>query len=93
MDTKHTVAILPGDGIGPEIVAEAVKVLDTLQVNMGYRCNQSCLHCHVDAGPTRREEMEHRAFVEQIIDFLEIQAIRKTVLDTWLAEHSPPEYV
>ena len=30
MDTKHTVAILPGDGIGPEIVAEAVKVLDAL---------------------------------------------------------------
>jgi radical SAM/Cys-rich protein len=31
--------------------------LDTLQVNVGYRCNQSCLHCHVNAGPTRREEM------------------------------------
>jgi uncharacterized Fe-S cluster-containing radical SAM superfamily enzyme len=24
--------------------------LDTLQVNLGYRCNQSCLHCHVNAG-------------------------------------------
>jgi len=31
--------------------------LDTLQVNVGYRCNQSCLHCHVNAGPTRREDM------------------------------------
>src|SRR5258705_4258569 len=29
-------------------------------------------------GPARRQELEHRAFVEQIIDFLEIQAIRKT---------------
>ena len=29
-----------------------------LQVNLGYRCNQSCLHCHVDAGPKRREEMD-----------------------------------
>jgi branched-chain amino acid transport system ATP-binding protein len=29
-------------------------------------------------GPARREEMEHRAKVEEIIDFLEIQAIRKT---------------
>ena len=28
-----------------------------LQVNLGYRCNQSCMHCHVDAGPKRREEM------------------------------------
>ena len=25
--------------------------LDTLQVNLGYRCNQSCVHCHVNAGP------------------------------------------
>jgi radical SAM/Cys-rich protein len=31
--------------------------LDTLQINVGYRCNQSCFHCHVNAGPNRREEM------------------------------------
>jgi len=31
--------------------------LDTLQVNLGYRCNQSCLHCHVNAGPHRQETM------------------------------------
>lgn len=31
--------------------------LDTLQVNLGYRCNQSCVHCHVNAGPGRTEEM------------------------------------
>ncbi|MBI3149731.1 MAG: arsenosugar biosynthesis radical SAM protein ArsS [Betaproteobacteria bacterium] len=30
----------------------------TLQVNLGYRCNQSCLHCHVNAGPTRKEMMD-----------------------------------
>lgn len=29
----------------------------TLQVNLGYRCNQRCLHCHVNAGPTRTEMM------------------------------------
>ena len=28
--------------------------LETLQVNLGYLCNQSCLHCHVNAGPTRK---------------------------------------
>ncbi len=33
------------------------KTLTTLQVNLGYRCNQSCLHCHVNAGPNRSEEM------------------------------------
>src|SRR3954466_1431079 len=31
--------------------------LETLQVNLGYRCNQSCLHCHVNAGPNRTEAM------------------------------------
>ena len=31
--------------------------LETLQVNLGYRCNQSCLHCHVNAGPNRTESM------------------------------------
>jgi radical SAM/Cys-rich protein len=31
--------------------------LTTLQVNLGYRCNQSCLHCHVNAGPNRTEAM------------------------------------
>jgi radical SAM/Cys-rich protein len=29
----------------------------TLQLNLGYRCNQSCVHCHVNAGPSRTEEM------------------------------------
>ena len=29
----------------------------TLQINLGYRCNQTCLHCHVNAGPKRREMM------------------------------------
>ncbi|MEF8714500.1 MAG: arsenosugar biosynthesis radical SAM (seleno)protein ArsS [Accumulibacter sp.] len=31
--------------------------VETVQANLGYRCNQSCLHCHVNAGPQRREEM------------------------------------
>ncbi|MEA2078387.1 MAG: arsenosugar biosynthesis radical SAM (seleno)protein ArsS [Pseudomonadota bacterium] len=44
--------------------------LQTLQVNLGYRCNQSCLHCHVNAGPNRREQMA-RETVNEIIAFLE----------------------
>ena len=32
--------------------------LTTLQVNLGYRCNQACSHCHVGAGPTRTEMMD-----------------------------------
>jgi radical SAM/Cys-rich protein len=48
--------------------------LDTLQVNLGYRCNQACLHCHVNAGPTRKEEMT-RDTVEEVIRFLEISGV------------------
>jgi radical SAM/Cys-rich protein len=36
----------------------ARRKLETLQVNVGYRCNQSCVHCHVNAGPTRTEQMD-----------------------------------
>ncbi|MES2295488.1 MAG: arsenosugar biosynthesis radical SAM (seleno)protein ArsS [Pseudomonadota bacterium] len=32
--------------------------LQTLQVNLGYKCNQSCVHCHVNAGPNRTEMMD-----------------------------------
>jgi len=31
--------------------------LETIQVNLGYKCNQRCLHCHVNAGPNRKESM------------------------------------
>ncbi len=37
--------------------ALARRSVETIQVNLGYRCNQSCLHCHVNAGPQRKEEM------------------------------------
>ncbi len=44
--------------------------LETLQVNLGYVCNQSCLHCHVNAGPTRTEAMT-RETVDQVLRYLE----------------------
>jgi radical SAM/Cys-rich protein len=43
--------------------------LDTLQVNVGYRCNQSCFHCHVNAGPNRTEEMSAQV-ADVVIKFL-----------------------
>jgi MoaA/NifB/PqqE/SkfB family radical SAM enzyme len=42
---------------------------DTLQVNLGYTCNQSCLHCHVNAGPTRTEQMD-LGTVDTVLDVL-----------------------
>jgi len=44
--------------------------LETLQVNLGYKCNQSCLHCHVNAGPTRTEQMD-RETVGTVLRYLE----------------------
>lgn len=43
--------------------------LKTLQVNLGYRCNQTCLHCHVNAGPNRTEMMncETLALIPQVL--------------------------
>ena len=41
---------------------------DTLQVNVGLACNQSCRHCHLDAGPGRNEMMS-RETVEEVIEF------------------------
>ena len=40
-------------GHGP-LTSRSVEVL---QINVGKRCNQTCRHCHVDAGPDRREVM------------------------------------
>ena len=48
--------------------------LETLQVNVGYRCNQSCLHCHVNAGPTRTEMMERSTALE-VLSFIERSGI------------------
>jgi len=42
---------------GSQFPAIRRRRLETLQVNLGYRCNQACLHCHVNAGPTRTEMM------------------------------------
>ena len=48
--------------------------LNTLQVNVGYRCNQSCFHCHVNAGPTRPEEMS-AAVADLVLEFVERRCI------------------
>lgn len=43
--------------------------LGILQANLGYRCNQACLHCHVNAGPTRTEMMDPQtlALIPQVL--------------------------
>jgi radical SAM/Cys-rich protein len=55
--------------------AIARKRLETLQVNIGYRCNQSCVHCHVNAGPNRTEEMG-REVVDAVLAFLRASDVK-----------------
>jgi radical SAM/Cys-rich protein len=43
--------------------------LTTLQVNLGYRCNQACFHCHVNAGPNRTEAMDE-ATIDLVLEVL-----------------------
>lgn len=52
--------------------------LTTLQVNLGYRCNQTCVHCHVNAGPNRTEMMDS-THLDLVIEVLKARSIQ--VLD------------
>ncbi|MHB8948475.1 MAG: arsenosugar biosynthesis radical SAM (seleno)protein ArsS [Rhodoferax sp.] len=54
--------------------------LDTLQVNLGYKCNQSCLHCHVNAGPNRTEMMDAAtlALIPQVLAARDIATLDLT---------------
>ncbi len=45
------------------------KKLEILQINVGYMCNQVCSHCHVDAGPDRKEIMT-RETMQQCLDVI-----------------------
>ena len=45
------------------------KRLEVLQINVGYMCNQVCEHCHVDAGPDRKEIMT-RETMEQCLEVI-----------------------
>ena len=52
--------------------------LETLQVNLGYKCNQACFHCHVNASPDRKEMMSSD-IIDEVIAFL--KAAKVTTLD------------
>jgi len=57
---------------------KGMTVLDNIMTGRNLRMRAGLLAQALYFGPARREELEHRAFVEQIIDFLEIQAYRRT---------------
>ena len=52
--------------------------LETLQVNLGYKCNQACFHCHVNASPDRKEMMSSDT-IDEVIAFMRASGVK--VLD------------
>jgi len=62
--------------------------LDTLQVNLGYRCNQQCRHCHVNARSTRKEVMAP-AIVDTVLTFIEKTGIPTINLTGGVPELNP----
>ena len=64
------------------------RMLETLQANLGYRCNQSCFHCHVAASPKRTEEMS-RETMAVLLDFARRQSIQTLDLTGGAPELNP----
>ena len=62
--------------------------LEILQVNLGYLCNQSCLHCHVAAGPTRKELMQ-RDTIDEILEVLALPSVHTLDLTGGAPEMNP----
>ena len=62
--------------------------VQTLQVNLGYRCNQTCVHCHVNAGPNRTEMMDEDN-IAAVVDVLRAQPIELLDLTGGAPELSP----
>ena len=63
----HDTLPLLNNGKFPRIYRGKV---ETLQINLGYLCNQACLHCHVNAGPTRKEQMTLDT-IEEIVQLID----------------------
>ncbi|MEM7457047.1 MAG: radical SAM protein, partial [Planctomycetota bacterium] len=63
--------------------------IDILQVNVGKLCNMTCEHCHVDAGPDRKEENMDLATVEQCLAAIDSSRIRTVDLTGGAPEMNP----
>ena len=64
------------------------KTLEILQINVGYMCNQVCAHCHVDAGPDRKEIMT-RQTMQQCLDVIRMTGAHTLDLTGGAPEMNP----
>lgn len=81
LDTKP---LLLGKGF-PKITRDSLEIL---QVNLGYTCNLSCTHCHVNAGPSRLEQMSKKN-VDAVVDFMRSKHVKTLDLTGGAPELNP----
>ena len=81
LDTKP---LLLGKGF-PKITRDSLEIL---QVNLGYTCNLSCTHCHVNAGPSRLEQMSKKN-VDAVVDFMRSKNVKTLDLTGGAPELNP----
>ena len=81
LDTKP---LLLGKGF-PRITRDSLEIL---QVNLGYKCNLSCTHCHVNAGPSRVEQM-NRENVNAVVKFMHRNEVKTLDLTGGAPELNP----
>lgn len=79
------------DTLAKHGVSQSRKTIDTLQLNITKKCNQRCRHCHVNAGPDRKEEMP-ALIINRIIDLLANNQHIKTVDITGGAPELNPNF-
>jgi len=73
---------------GSDFPAITRSKLEILQVNLGYLCNLSCTHCHVNAGPKRTELMD-KATIDQVLDFIDKHELHTLDLTGGAPEMNP----
>ena len=81
LDTRP---LLLGKGF-PKITRDSLEIL---QVNLGYKCNLSCTHCHVNAGPSRVEQM-NRENVNAVVKFMHRNEVKTLDLTGGAPELNP----
>jgi len=69
---NETISIMPFEQMAAEpLIAHGLEIL---QINVGYRCNLECRHCHIEAGPHRQEHMS-RGVLEKCLEILQVHPI------------------
>lgn len=97
-DTKEQLKVLAstiidGDSFNSRLKSNGVfplksKTLEILQINLGYMCNQVCEHCHVDAGPDRKEIMDKET-LEKCLEIIDQTSVHTVDLTGGAPEMNP----